>query len=198
MKKGYRYLLVSVLSASIMAISAFAGSAYTKQATLNYRGITICVNGEKQTLADANGNVVEPFIIDGTTYLPVRAVSQALGMDVAWDDATSTITIGAAAPTPTPSPAPLNTTQQSDLINRLDLCIKSAGYQADAAQNAIDGAISRGMARSSYVDGYRAKLAAAQSDIANMQALKVAIANATTNDELSEYAREVANYEAVY
>ena len=37
--------------------------------------------------------MVEPFIIDGTTYLPVRALSNALGFDVGWDNATSTVSI---------------------------------------------------------------------------------------------------------
>ena len=62
---------------------------------------------------DANGNTVEPFIIDGTTYLPVRAVSNALGLNVGWDDATSTVSLGegAAAPqtqTRTASPVSLS------------------------------------------------------------------------------------------
>lgn len=38
---------------------------------------------------------MEPFILDGTTYLPVRAVAGALGLGVGWDDATSTVTLPA-------------------------------------------------------------------------------------------------------
>ena len=43
---------------------------------------------------DAKGNIVEPFIYEGTTYLPVRAVGEALGKAVTWDGATKTVYIG--------------------------------------------------------------------------------------------------------
>jgi hypothetical protein len=47
---------------------------------------------------DANGKVVEPFISDGTTYLPVRAVCQALGKDIIWDGDTNSVYIGKKDP----------------------------------------------------------------------------------------------------
>jgi len=40
---------------------------------------------------DANGNYVEPFIIDGTTYLPVRGISNALNLGVGWDGENNTV-----------------------------------------------------------------------------------------------------------
>ncbi len=40
---------------------------------------------------DADGNYVEPFIIDGTTYLPVGGISNVLGLDVDWDGASGTV-----------------------------------------------------------------------------------------------------------
>ena len=70
--------------------TAFA-AAYQKQATLNYQGIKITLDGEEITPKDGAGNVVEPFTIDGTTYLPVRAVANALGLEVGWDGATNTV-----------------------------------------------------------------------------------------------------------
>ena len=70
-----------------------SGNVGTAYYTLVYRGIKIILDGATITPKDANGNVVEPFIIDGTTYLPVRALSNALGFDVGWDNATSTVSI---------------------------------------------------------------------------------------------------------
>ena len=35
----------------------------------------------------------EPFIYDGTTYLPVRAVGEAVGKTVGWDGKTNTVTL---------------------------------------------------------------------------------------------------------
>lgn len=77
-----------------LVISAFAlptvASSMTKTAELTYRDIKITLNGESLNPKDATGNDVEPFIIDGTTYLPVRAVADALGLNVSWDSDTST------------------------------------------------------------------------------------------------------------
>lgn len=82
-------VLVLVLALTVPVIAATT----SKEAILNYRDIKITLNGQTVTPKDANGNSVEPFIIDGTTYLPVRAVSDALGLDVAWDQTTSTVAL---------------------------------------------------------------------------------------------------------
>lgn len=89
--KGF---VIGIVAASV-AISATA-FAQNIQKTLNavYRDIKLVVNGNTTTPKDANGNVVEPFIVDGTTYLPVRAVAEALGQEVSWDGETSTVYIG--------------------------------------------------------------------------------------------------------
>lgn len=46
------------------------------------------------TPRDSAGKEIEPFIYNGTTYLPVKAVGEAVGKDVTWDSATSTVYIG--------------------------------------------------------------------------------------------------------
>lgn len=69
-----------------------ASTRVTKQ--LSYNDITICINGREFTPKDAAGNVVEPFIMNGTTYLPVRAVGEALGLNVNWDGDTHTVYLG--------------------------------------------------------------------------------------------------------
>lgn len=71
--------------ALLFGLVGSAYAAYQQQATLNYSGINIFMDGELVIPTDANGDVVEPFTIDGTTYLPVRAISNALGLDVSWD-----------------------------------------------------------------------------------------------------------------
>lgn len=71
---------------------AVAASHVNKQ--LYYNDIKVRLNGKVLDLKDANGKKVEPFIIDGTTYLPVRAVGEALGLNVTWDGSTSTVILG--------------------------------------------------------------------------------------------------------
>lgn len=82
-------ILVLALALTVPVIAATT----SKEATLNYRDIKITLDGQTVTTTDANGNIVEPFIIDGTTYLPVRAVSDALGLDVEWDGNTNTVAL---------------------------------------------------------------------------------------------------------
>lgn len=80
-------LLVSLVG------GALAVNSYQKQATLNYSGIAITLDGKTITPTDASGNPVEPFGIDGTTYLPVRGIANVLGLDVLWDGATQTVNL---------------------------------------------------------------------------------------------------------
>lgn len=53
--------------------------------------ITIRYNGQVFQATDVNGTPVYPLIINGTSYLPVRAVSSIAGLEVAWDGATQSI-----------------------------------------------------------------------------------------------------------
>lgn len=56
--------------------------------------VRIVLDGKELIPIDANGNRVEAQIIDGTTYLPVRAVANAFGKAVYWDGPTSTVYLG--------------------------------------------------------------------------------------------------------
>ena len=44
-------------------------------------------------MTDANGKAVEAFIYNGTTYVPIRAVSNAFGADIGYDRNTQTISV---------------------------------------------------------------------------------------------------------
>lgn len=80
---------------TLLLTLALAGVAYAtvgqKPATLDYTDIKISLNGTEIVPKDVNGNAVEPFAIEGTTYLPVRAVADALGLEVGWDQDTKTV-----------------------------------------------------------------------------------------------------------
>ncbi|MDR1131608.1 MAG: copper amine oxidase N-terminal domain-containing protein [Oscillospiraceae bacterium] len=100
--KGFS-LGIAVCLIFIVLISPAMAAAVTKTANLVYNNIKITLNGTALTPEDVNGNVVEPFIIDGSTYLPVRAIGNALGLGVDWDSANNTVllTNGASAPSGT-------------------------------------------------------------------------------------------------
>lgn len=98
MKKEFKGFVAGVLvMAALFGMIGTAGAVVGKmQANLDYNNIKISLNGTQITPKDANGNVVEPFAINGTTYLPVRAVGESLGLDVQWDGNTKTVVLSGA------------------------------------------------------------------------------------------------------
>ena len=77
---------MTVIFAIALVNVAFASYESLKK-DLYYKDIQVTLNGKKLDLRGA----AEPFIIDGTTYLPVRAISEALGMNVEWESETNTV-----------------------------------------------------------------------------------------------------------
>lgn len=82
------------LCAGLVGGSALAAGKMYKNITVQYDNIKLVIDGVTITPKDANGSTVEPFIYNGTTYLPVRAVGNALGKQVSWDGNTKTVYLG--------------------------------------------------------------------------------------------------------
>lgn len=94
MKQSYLrgFIAGIVLTAStLMVVGTAFATVGSHTLIADYNNIKIELNGEKLTPQDALGNPVEPFAVNGTTYLPVRAVGTALGLEVEWDGATNTV-----------------------------------------------------------------------------------------------------------
>ncbi|MDR1247214.1 MAG: copper amine oxidase N-terminal domain-containing protein [Clostridiales Family XIII bacterium] len=92
MKRKALALLVTAIMVLGTAAPSFAVSE-TRDVSANYSGISLYIDLELTTLLDVNGGFVDPFILDGSTYLPVRAISEALGMNVEWDAAAKIVYI---------------------------------------------------------------------------------------------------------
>ena len=104
MKTRKTFITLAIALALVCGMVIGANAADTLKeisAYLNY-GITIKYNGEVQNLTDAGGNRVYPISYNGTTYLPVRAVSNMLGIGVDWDGATQTVLLGKTGATVNP------------------------------------------------------------------------------------------------
>ena len=80
-------LLTTLLSSTVLV----AANTVTRDVPITFRDVRLVINGELITPKDAAGNIVEPFIWNGTTYLPVRAVADAFNLSLYWDRYTSTI-----------------------------------------------------------------------------------------------------------
>ncbi len=57
-------------------------------------GVKVYVNDKLIVPTDVNGKTVDVLLYKGTTYLPVRAVANALDQAVAWDGASYSVYIG--------------------------------------------------------------------------------------------------------
>lgn len=103
MKQRLQGLFAGVLIGTILTSGIAIATNSTTLYNVITNGIKIFVDGQKLNPKDANGNIVEPFIYNGTTYLPVRAVANALGKTVYWDESNYTVYLGNKEPLPYPS-----------------------------------------------------------------------------------------------
>lgn len=94
-KEKIKGFIAGFAAASLIAgVIPVVAEKISKTAELYYNDIKVVVDGKRADLKDANGNPVEPFIYEGTTYLPVRAVANVFNKAVAWDGATQTVYLG--------------------------------------------------------------------------------------------------------
>lgn len=88
MKKRW---VAALAAASVLCGSVALGASVTKMIEVAYNDIKISLDGNVLVPKDVNGEIVEPFIYNGSTYLPLRAVAQALGKEVSWNQETATV-----------------------------------------------------------------------------------------------------------
>lgn len=87
--------IAGVIIGTTVAGGAAIATTGSKTIDVVFSNIKIMLDGEVVEPKDANGNAVEPFIYNGTTYLPVRAVGNAIGKDVSWDGVEKVVYLGA-------------------------------------------------------------------------------------------------------
>jgi hypothetical protein len=99
--KAIAWLILMSAIATAYPASISQATVQQKQTTYRnlsaaYSDIEIVLNGGLLTPKDVNGKIVDPFIVNGTTYLPVRAISEGLGLNVEWDGNNKTVLVDAA------------------------------------------------------------------------------------------------------
>ncbi|MCD8180582.1 MAG: hypothetical protein LUF26_03775 [Firmicutes bacterium] len=91
MKQRLQGLIAGIAIGAICA----GGIAYAKSATetieVTYDNIKVYKDNVLCELKDANGSTIEPFIYNGTTYMPVRGTANLADMEVTWDGAEKTV-----------------------------------------------------------------------------------------------------------
>lgn len=95
MKERLKGMIVGLLIGTAIAGGTVWAATGMKTIDVMYDNIKIYMDGELVEPKDANGQTVEPFIYNGTTYLPVRAVGNAIGKEVNWDGVEKVVYLGA-------------------------------------------------------------------------------------------------------
>lgn len=90
-----KYFVFGVVTAIIFGALAMPvmASMIQKQILVS-TGVKIYVDDVKLNPVDSSGRPIDVFIYNGTTYLPVRAVADAVGKPVYWDGKTSSVYLG--------------------------------------------------------------------------------------------------------
>ena len=99
-------LIITIVALMALATTAFAANEVTVTEAGNFH---IYYNDVEKGFTDVNGTVVRPIVLEGTTYLPVRAASELVGLSASWNGGTSTVTLTAGSGTGcvTTAPAPI-------------------------------------------------------------------------------------------
>ena len=148
MKKRFTALMLML---AILIIPAAAAKTYRQQIAVEY-GISLNINGQQAVLTDPNGKTVQPFVYNGTTYVPIRAVSENLGATVGYDKTTNTATVMLAG---------VGTDLQwfnlllhmNDYLAKVDQTIDDINYSS-FADNQTSSDVDRNKKLVSILDGY--------------------------------------------
>ncbi len=116
-KKLILYVLALLLLTGGSAVGQ--GKWIKKKINVFYNNLTVYIDGQQLD------TLVEPFIYEGHTMVPLRALGEALGKSVAWDEENGRIIIGEA---PVSLAPPAKLTDLTVLRNVGDFYEKSGGF----------------------------------------------------------------------
>lgn len=95
--KNRRVKLMAVLTFGLVVgttVGVFGNSVIKNITAQINPNLKMELNNKSFKPKDANGKEMKPITYQGSTYLPVRALGEALGVDIAFDSASQTIGIG--------------------------------------------------------------------------------------------------------
>jgi hypothetical protein len=93
-KKKWAVAAIAVSMFASMGVGAYAASNLQEIKAYLNPGLSFKVNGKPFSLQDGNGGTLAPITYNNTTYLPIRAVSDALDVAVHYDNASKMIQLG--------------------------------------------------------------------------------------------------------
>jgi hypothetical protein len=92
MRKLLGQVLIFMVLITLITGVVYAANSYSKQLTVQYGVVKkMVIDGIDKTPTDPKN---QPFVYEGTTYVPLRYVSESLGKEVSWEGTTGTVFIG--------------------------------------------------------------------------------------------------------
>jgi len=91
MRKRIQGFIAGVLVGTLCAGGVAFAKTGREYIEVLYDNVKIYKDNVLCELKDANGTVVEPFIYNGTTYMPVRGTANLADMEVTWDGKTKSV-----------------------------------------------------------------------------------------------------------
>ena len=89
-------ITMALIFTLIMSVSA---QARTRNVTITYDNIRITIDGRETPLTDLQGRVIEPFLMDGTMFVPISPLVRQFGKTSTYDSSTRTLVIRSPSPT---------------------------------------------------------------------------------------------------
>lgn len=87
--KRLRNVMCSFLALTLL----FSATSFASESE-----IKVFINGEHFVAKDSNGSELKALVRNGTTYLPLRAISEALDIPVKWDNSIRSVILGTKPP----------------------------------------------------------------------------------------------------
>ncbi|GGJ22609.1 stalk domain-containing protein [Paenibacillus hunanensis] len=133
MKLNKKPMIIAAVSALAVSGTIFANSTYasdaTKQLKAVYANIKVMYNNQAVTVDAAQ----EPFMINGTTYVPLRVLGDAVGKKVTWNNTDKAVSI-----TDTQTQVPQSTVDALNAqIQSLQLQLTNANTQSTGKDTTI-------------------------------------------------------------
>lgn len=91
MKERLQGIIVGLLIGTLSAGSVVYAKGGIENIQVSYDNIKVYKDNQLYALKDSSGKTIEPFVYNGTTYLPLRSAANLAGMDVTWDNATKSV-----------------------------------------------------------------------------------------------------------